>query len=296
MEALRCSRCSLRQRRPPTCGVRSTRRPPPAAVAVHDWTGFYVGGHGGHAWTDKEWRLPAGAELVSYTANDLDLRRAGRLQLAGRVVGGRRRGAGELGRGPQGRHLDRPDPRAGVDRSQPPARPVRVPRTGTTIEHHGTVAAAPRLRRRPLADLRQRPAPPGCTRSTARSTPTCRASRCSRARATPAGAGCSASATNTPSWATGRPRSSSTISASAPSTSSWWACRASRAADARLRRVAGHRAGQARHQLPLRPVGRGRQTLTALALNSLLRHPEVLAPLPDLGFTRDRALLSAQVG
>ena len=37
-------------------------------LAAYNWTGFYIGGHGGYAWTDKSWRTPAGAELVSYTA------------------------------------------------------------------------------------------------------------------------------------------------------------------------------------------------------------------------------------
>ena len=43
------------------------KAPPP--VALYDWSGFYIGGHGGWAWTDKEWRAPSGVELTSYTAD-----------------------------------------------------------------------------------------------------------------------------------------------------------------------------------------------------------------------------------
>jgi len=42
------------------------RAPPP--IALYDWTGFYIGGHVGYAWTDKNWRLASGVDLVSYTA------------------------------------------------------------------------------------------------------------------------------------------------------------------------------------------------------------------------------------
>ena len=31
------------------------KAPPPVAVAVYNWTGFYVGAHVGGAWGDKDW-------------------------------------------------------------------------------------------------------------------------------------------------------------------------------------------------------------------------------------------------
>ena len=42
---------------------------PPTPIAIYDWTGFYIGAHGGGAWTDKPWSLPGFGELVSYTAS-----------------------------------------------------------------------------------------------------------------------------------------------------------------------------------------------------------------------------------
>src|SRR6266508_2836901 len=43
------------------------KAPPPPVV--YDWTGFYVGGHAGYAWTHKEWNLPTGGEIADYTAD-----------------------------------------------------------------------------------------------------------------------------------------------------------------------------------------------------------------------------------
>jgi outer membrane immunogenic protein len=42
---------------------------PPAAVApAYNWTGFYLGAHAGYAWADKQYFLPAGADLDGATA------------------------------------------------------------------------------------------------------------------------------------------------------------------------------------------------------------------------------------
>ena len=37
------------------------KAPPPAAPAPYNWTGFYVGIHGGGAWFDKDWSFPCTA-------------------------------------------------------------------------------------------------------------------------------------------------------------------------------------------------------------------------------------------
>jgi outer membrane immunogenic protein len=32
-----------------------TKAPPPIAVAIYDWSGFYIGANGGGGWSDKCW-------------------------------------------------------------------------------------------------------------------------------------------------------------------------------------------------------------------------------------------------
>ena len=45
------------------------KAPPP--IALYDWTGFYIGGHAGWAWTGKRWRdVLSGVEVASYTADN----------------------------------------------------------------------------------------------------------------------------------------------------------------------------------------------------------------------------------
>jgi outer membrane immunogenic protein len=43
------------------------RMPPPAAVAMYNWSGFYIGVHGGYAWGESEFAAPVGA--VSHDLN-----------------------------------------------------------------------------------------------------------------------------------------------------------------------------------------------------------------------------------
>src|SRR6478752_6988522 len=47
------------------------KAPPPAPIAIYNWTGFYIGAHGGGAWTDKRWSLPAFGEVANYNASGL---------------------------------------------------------------------------------------------------------------------------------------------------------------------------------------------------------------------------------
>jgi outer membrane immunogenic protein len=46
------------------------KAPPAAPPAAYNWTGLYVGAHGGWAWADKDWTDPvAGIGAVSFTAD-----------------------------------------------------------------------------------------------------------------------------------------------------------------------------------------------------------------------------------
>src|SRR5436190_5143888 len=49
--------------------VKAAAYKAPVPVAVYDWTGFYVGAHGGWARTDKRWSLPGTGEVANYNAN-----------------------------------------------------------------------------------------------------------------------------------------------------------------------------------------------------------------------------------
>ncbi len=101
-----------------------------APAAVYDWTGFYVGGHLGWAWTDKNWRTPAGADLTSYTADGF----------IGGVQGGYnwQTGAWVVGVEAQASWGDVVTGRNWTDPEPVPVVPIK--RTGTTVANLGTVA------------------------------------------------------------------------------------------------------------------------------------------------------------
>ena len=110
---------------------------PPAVVApVYNWTGFYIGGHAGWAWTDKTWRL-SGNEVADYTADG---------GFAGGQVGFNwQTGPWVLGAEAQASwsHIRKGvvwvDPE--VDPwIEPGTDPVRKPRTGTTVDNLGSIA------------------------------------------------------------------------------------------------------------------------------------------------------------
>jgi len=104
------------------------KAPPP--VAVYDWTGFYVGGHAGYAWTHKNWRNPSGVDLVGYTAEGV----------IGGVQGGYnwQTGPWVIGVEVQSSWGQVRTGAVWIDPEVDPVAPLK--RTGTTVENLGTVA------------------------------------------------------------------------------------------------------------------------------------------------------------
>jgi hypothetical protein len=104
-------------------------RAPP--VTLYDWTGFYIGGHGGWAWTQKDWRDGlSGVELVSYTAD----------RSIGGVQGGYNRQTGAFVVGVEAQS-SWGEIRKGADWTDPEPNPVAPrKRTGTTVENLGTAS------------------------------------------------------------------------------------------------------------------------------------------------------------
>jgi hypothetical protein len=146
----------------------------PPAVAVYNWTGFYIGGHGGWAWTDKTWRDLSGAELANYTADGgIYGGQVGFNWQTGSYVFGVEAQAsfgkvrkGVLWGSPDGQPWICPDPAPTTGR-----REVLTKWIGTTVENLGTVAL--RLGMPGIARWStSRAAPPGRMTSTARSMPT----------------------------------------------------------------------------------------------------------------------------
>jgi outer membrane immunogenic protein len=112
-------------------------------VAVYNWTGIYVGGHGGYAWTDKDWFDPAGNELASYTARDFV--GGGQIgfnwQTGSWVFGAEAQASwGKIRKGVLWTNPDT-DPWTDPDTDPVVGGPVLTKRIGTTVEHLGTVAA-----------------------------------------------------------------------------------------------------------------------------------------------------------
>jgi outer membrane immunogenic protein len=118
-----------------------TKAPPPVAVAVYNWTGFYVGAHGGWAWTKKRWDL-SGVPVAEYTADDvIGGGQIGFNWQSGRWVLGIEAQAsfGEIRTGVS--WVD-PEPEPWTDPEPEPIRGGRVirVRTGTTVDQLGTAA------------------------------------------------------------------------------------------------------------------------------------------------------------
>ena len=108
----------------------------------YNWTGFYIGGHGGWAWTGKTWDLPGSGQVADYTAN-------------GGILGGQvgfnwQTGNWVLGAEAQmswaeirkGVLWTDPEPSPWTDPNPEPVKGGRVTtvRTGTTVEHLGSIA------------------------------------------------------------------------------------------------------------------------------------------------------------
>lgn len=116
-------------------------RPAPVVAPIYNWTGFYVGGHGGYAWTGKTWETTSGIGLVSYTAEDWVYGgQAGFNWQTGPWVLGVEAQA-SFGRVREGASWVDPEPDPWVDPEPDPVRRrVARPRNGTTVEHLGTIA------------------------------------------------------------------------------------------------------------------------------------------------------------
>jgi outer membrane immunogenic protein len=110
-----------------------------APVAVYNWTGFYIGAHGGAAWTDKRWFLPGTGEVANYSANGaIGGVQAGYNWQSGHWVLGAEAQASwsEIRKGVI---WTDPDPAPYVEQDN--LRAVRTVRTGTTVDRLGTIAA-----------------------------------------------------------------------------------------------------------------------------------------------------------
>jgi outer membrane immunogenic protein len=120
------------------------KAPPAAPMAARlNWTGFYVGGHAGWAWTTKDWDISAsGTPVADYTADGF--------------MGGAQAGFNwQTGAWVLGAEVDvswsqirkgvawtDPDPTPWTDPNPEPVKGGRVTtvRTGTTVENFGTIA------------------------------------------------------------------------------------------------------------------------------------------------------------
>jgi outer membrane immunogenic protein len=106
---------------------RPVKAPPP--VVLYDWTGFYIGGHGGWAWTQKDWLIPqTGFNTVSLQADDgvIGVQGGYNWQTGALVVGIEVQSSwGEVRKG-------------GI--KVEPSEVVRRRRAGTTVENVGTIA------------------------------------------------------------------------------------------------------------------------------------------------------------
>ena len=167
-------------------GVRSV-------IAYYNWTGFYAGINAGYGWGTSDWASVRRQRCVEQPQR-IPGRRHARLQLPDRLVRLGPRGRPRLVRREGQRQLrPRPDLRNRQPLARHRARPARLRLRPLPAVHH----RRRRLRRRP--GERQ-------SRSAA------------SARATRGSAGPSAPASNTPSSATGPPRSNTSTSISAAST------------------------------------------------------------------------------
>jgi len=45
-----------------------TKAPPPVVAPIYDWSGFYIGGHGGGAWGDRRWDETGPIGLFGFSA------------------------------------------------------------------------------------------------------------------------------------------------------------------------------------------------------------------------------------
>jgi outer membrane immunogenic protein len=108
--------------------------PPPA---VYRWTGFYLGGHGGYAWTEKTWRDPAGTELASYTSRGFlgGVQGGYNWQTGPWVLGAEAQAS--WGKIRKGVIWINPDINPWID---PGTQPIVTKRIGTTVDRLGAVA------------------------------------------------------------------------------------------------------------------------------------------------------------
>jgi len=111
-----------------------TKAPPP--VAIYNWTGFYIGGHGGWAWTDKTW-----VDALSGTNHLISDNGIG----GGQVGFNWQTGAWVLGVEAQASwtHIRKgwTDPNPEPIKWSKGGRTVSVASAGTTVDHFGTIAA-----------------------------------------------------------------------------------------------------------------------------------------------------------
>ena len=115
----------------------------PVPVAVYNWTGFYVGAHGGGAWTDKRWFLPGTGEIAKYSANGAigGVQAGYNWQSGNWVLGAEAQASWSEIR--KGVIWTDPDPDPWTDPEPAPVKGGRVvtARTGTTVDRLGTIAA-----------------------------------------------------------------------------------------------------------------------------------------------------------
>jgi outer membrane immunogenic protein len=115
----------------------------PAPVAIYNWTGFYVGAHGGWAWTDKRWFLPGTGEVANYGANGAlgGLQAGYNWQSGNWVLGAEAQASWSDIR--KGVLWTDPEPAPWTDPDPAPVKGGRVvtARTGATVDYFGTIAA-----------------------------------------------------------------------------------------------------------------------------------------------------------
>lgn len=116
---------------------------PVAPIAVYNWTGFYVGAHGGGAWTDKRWFLPGTGEVAKYNVSGLigGVQAGYNWQSGNWVLGGEVQASWSDIR--KGVLWTDPEPQPWTDPDPEPIKGGRVTRarTGTTVDQFGTIAA-----------------------------------------------------------------------------------------------------------------------------------------------------------